>query len=200
MLQLKNVSKFHGGKCVIRRADLSVKAGEVVCLAGPSGIGKTTLIEIMAGIIPADQGDVKLNELPALAFQDDILIPWLSARDNMEYALSGMPRHERRVKADIWLDRFGLLSNQKPWAMSGGMRRRLNLARAFASGRNVLLLDEPFAFLDGAWQELVADFIARAGSAGKALVISSHQLHFLKKIESRIVEVVSSPIVLSDGT
>ncbi|OPY61812.1 MAG: Bicarbonate transport ATP-binding protein CmpD [Syntrophorhabdaceae bacterium PtaU1.Bin034] len=199
MLRLKAVRKMSGKRCIIERADLTVAVGEIFCLAGPSGIGKTTLLEIMAGLLRPDAGKVVRGGEVSLAFQDDVLLPWLSARGNMEYALSALPEAERSRRAYLWLERFGLTADQFPGAMSGGMRRRLNLARAFSAERSLLLLDEPYAFLDSGWQGKVTRFIASAAEAGVAVVLASHQLSPLSCLGCRIVEITASPVVLDDG-
>lgn len=198
MLRLNAVRKHAGGRCIIDYASLSVGAGEVLCLAGASGIGKTTLLEIMAGIQRPDGGMVEREGSVALAFQDDVLIPWLSAQGNIEYALSALPQMERSRRAVHWLKRFGLPADQFPAAMSGGMRRRLNLARSFAAERRILLLDEPYAFLDIDWQERVTFFIASAIEAGAAVVLASHQWSLIDSLMSRKIEIVKSPIVIND--
>ncbi|MDR1360226.1 MAG: ATP-binding cassette domain-containing protein, partial [Deltaproteobacteria bacterium] len=154
LLEARNLAVSRAGRPVIASVSLSLSRGEIVCLTGPSGIGKTTLLETLAGILSPDRGSVRLSRPPALMFQDDALIPWLSAEANINYIL---PEGAPSGTAAQWLERFGLEKNLPPTAMSGGMRRRLSLARAFASGRELLLFDEPFAFLDQAWRKAAAD-------------------------------------------
>lgn len=196
MLELENVGKDLGGKPVIDASSLRVGAGEIVCVTGPSGAGKSTLLEIMAGLLPPDRGRVVLNVRPALAFQDDVLLPWLGASGNMDYALSALSREERSRRTGFWLERFGLEGAAMPRAMSGGMRRRLNLARAFALERRLLLLDEPYAFLDRFWRERVTEEILRLVRNGGAVVMVSHQTEDLEDLACRMLAVAGSPIRL----
>lgn len=203
MIELSGLSKAYGKKQIVSSATLSVGPGELLCLAGPSGIGKSTLLEMMAGILPADGGSIRRPSEPALMFQDDVLIPWLNAEANIGYILPAkMPQEIKREVAAEWLRRFGLDAGQYPSSMSGGMRRRLSLARAFASGRKLLLLDEPFAFLDEAWQEAVAREIAVAVTDGSGVVLASHSAGFISfscmaDISCRVISLAESPIVIA---
>lgn len=198
MLKLEGVGKDLGGKPIVDDSWLHVGAGEVVCVTGPSGAGKSTLLEIMAGLLPPDRGRVILDVRPALAFQDDVLLPWLGASGNMNYALSALPREERSRRRGFWLERFGLGGAAMPRAMSGGMRRRLNLARAFALERRLLLLDEPYAFLDRFWQDRVTEEVLRLVLDGGAVVMISHQTEGLERLSCRMLAVTGSPVRLRE--
>ncbi len=199
-LGLMAVGKSHGGRVIVASASLKIAGGETLCLTGPSGFGKSTLLEMMAGLQAPDQGRVVRNTPVAFMFQDDVLIPWLTAGDNLRYILPpGLPPDAARERVANWLGRFGLDGNQYPPAMSGGMRRRLSLARALASGRKTLILDEPFAFLDEAWQTAVAGEIKAQAAAGAAVVLASHTTRPLGEIDSaglRVIPLDRSPIHL----
>jgi ABC-type nitrate/sulfonate/bicarbonate transport system ATPase subunit len=195
VLEAEGIARSRGGRPVIASVSLTLRPGEVICLSGPSGIGKTTLLEMLAGILPPDRGRLRLSTPPALMFQDDALIPWLSAAANIAYIL---PRNLPPAVAAGWLDRFGLEEGLLPAAMSGGMRRRLSLARAFASGRKLLLLDEPFAFLDDAWQKVVAEEITAHALAGCGVILATHSLHPLSRSALlRVIALAESPVVIS---
>lgn len=175
MLELSRVSKSFAGKTVIESATLSLAAGEILCLTGPSGVGKTTLMEIMAGVTQPDRGTVTRNADAALMFQDDVLIPWLTAEKAITYIMSSsISAQEQRERAVFWLEKFGLEPGMYPAAMSGGMRRRLSIARTFAANRRLILLDEPFAFLDGERCGLVAEEIADHAKTGCGVILTSH--------------------------
>ncbi|MDR1934217.1 MAG: ATP-binding cassette domain-containing protein [Candidatus Accumulibacter sp.] len=202
MLELAGVTKNYAGRMVVDSASLALKAGEIVCLSGPSGVGKSTLLEMAAGLVLPDQGRIRRRSPPALMFQDDALLPWLTAEANIGYILPArMPRLEAARRAAAWLERFGLEGGQYPPAMSGGMRRRLSLARTFASGRTLLILDEPFAFLDDAWQTTVAEEMAARAAAGAGVLLASHTIApfslpcFAQK-PCRIVSVMETPLVI----
>jgi ABC-type nitrate/sulfonate/bicarbonate transport system ATPase subunit len=196
LLRLESVRKRLGGRLVIDRADLTVGQGDILCIAGPSGAGKSTLLELMAGVLAPDEGYVKRNCPAALAFQDDALIPWLDAAGNLDYAIPALPPEDRARWRKRWLTCFGLSGELRPDAMSGGMKRRLNLARAFASARPLLLLDEPYAFLDAHWQRQVSEEIRRFAGGGGAVVVVTHQPEPLEDLECRFVSVEGPPVVL----
>ena len=136
----------------------TVHAGEFVCIVGPSGCGKTTLLRVLAGLDAPSSGSVQwqtdgpVGARPslALAFQDALLLPWLSLRDNVKLSLSRSAHGSTVQAADDWLRRLGLheFASFYPHQVSGGMRQRANLARALVVNPQLLLLDEPFAFLD----------------------------------------------------
>jgi ABC-type nitrate/sulfonate/bicarbonate transport system ATPase subunit len=201
MLELSEVAKSYQGRVVVASASLKLSAGQALCLTGPSGIGKSTLLEIMAGLTKPDKGLARRDSPAAFMFQDEALIPWLTAAANIGYILPP----ERSSAADArriarWLDRFGLSGDRFPAAMSGGMRRRLSLARTLAAGRRLIILDEPFAFLDQAWQSAVAEEIMSQAEQGAAVVLASHStLPFdLRPDRARlkVVAVERSPVIM----
>ncbi|MCJ2163405.1 MULTISPECIES: ATP-binding cassette domain-containing protein [unclassified Pseudodesulfovibrio] len=194
MIHLNKVCKRHGNTDLVLNCSLTVESGQAVCLCGPSGIGKTTLLEIMAGLTPPDSGTVRLDSKRiGCAFQDDILVPWLNALDNLLLVLPTDTRSPESA-ALTWLERFDLNPHIRPTKMSGGMRRRLSLARAFAVNPRILLLDEPFAFLDPAWQSTVADCTERHRAAGNTVLLVSHQMEHMEAIDCRTITISHGPI------
>src|SRR5262245_37613266 len=136
--------------------------GEILCLVGPSGCGKTTLLNIVAGFIRPSGGSVELDGQPVrgpgndrvVVFQDvhNSLFPWMTVGENVEFGLTvlGLARDERRLRAGRFLDLVGLGDQGKkfPDELSGGMKQRVQLARALVLEPMVLLMDEPFGALD----------------------------------------------------
>ncbi|MCX7543018.1 ATP-binding cassette domain-containing protein [Corynebacterium sp. P5848] len=150
-LRLSAVTVARRGTVLIDDLYLTVRPGEVLGVSGPSGCGKTTLLRVISGLTTDFTGDVTR---PAgrigVVFQEPRLLPWLTARANIELVLPDLPRRERTATADSWLDRVGLgdVAELLPAAMSGGMRQRVSVARAMATEPALLLVDEPFASLD----------------------------------------------------
>ncbi|SDV48960.1 ABC transporter ATP-binding protein [Chitinasiproducens palmae] len=139
---------------VIDRLSFDVPPGQFVCVLGASGSGKTTLLRLLGGLASPDAGrvDFAAPSSRGFVFQQDALLPWRSVLDNVAFGLAmrGVARAERRRRALALLDTVGLggLHDQLPNRLSGGMRQRVNLARALAVEPTVLLMDEPFSALD----------------------------------------------------
>lgn len=144
---------FAGAK-VLDDIDLRVSHGGVLAILGPSGVGKTTLLHILGGLVAPDAGRVDLPfERPTFVFQDSLLLPWRTARGNVAFGLAGrqFSRAERLARARSVLVKVGLGQNEAslyPHQLSGGMKRRVALARALAVEPDLLLLDEAFSALD----------------------------------------------------
>jgi ABC-type nitrate/sulfonate/bicarbonate transport system ATPase subunit len=153
--------RVDGGQLeVLDRVSISAGAGELVAIVGPSGCGKSTLLTILAGLLVPEHGQVRVDGQEVtghLGFtasmpQKDLLLPWKRLLDNTAVALElrGASRHEARAEARSWFPRFGLAGFERhyPATLSGGMRQRAALLRTVLTGRDILLLDEPFGALD----------------------------------------------------
>jgi len=138
--------------------DLSVKEGEFLCIVGPSGCGKTTLLRILAGLEKQTWGKVIIRSknpekpLTSMVFQGESVFPWMTVQENVAYSLRirGFSSSQRREIADRYLKLMGLdgFADAFPHQLSGGMKQRINVARAFVSDPEILLMDEPFGALD----------------------------------------------------
>lgn len=138
--------------------DLEVRDGEFLCIVGPSGCGKTTLIRTIAGLETQTSGTIWVKQpsngrpLTAMVFQTDSIFPWMTVEDNVAYGLKmqGVPRERRDAVVRSLLKVTGLerFGESYPHQLSGGMRQRVNVARAFAADPEILLMDEPFGLLD----------------------------------------------------
>jgi NitT/TauT family transport system ATP-binding protein len=152
-LSVKGLAKRFGALEVLARIDAEFSPGSVTAVLGPSSCGKTTLLKLLGGLEKPDSGMVQgfRDSRISFAFQEPRLLHWLSARDNILFALAGMKdRNEAGQRADRFLAAAGLgeFAGTPPGTLSGGMRRRLSLARAFAFPSDVLLLDEAFSEVD----------------------------------------------------
>lgn len=160
MIQLQNVSFYYGDKPVLQNLSLALPDGSKTALMGRSGAGKTTLLSLMAGLLAPTGGSV--TGIPdcgvAMVFQQDRLLPWYTVLQNLQIAVPHVPAKE----AAALLEALGLAgcSNKLPAELSGGMARRVALARALLSNSPLLLLDEPFSALDVDTKQTVARVIA----------------------------------------
>ena len=159
-LEVKNISKSFDGKPVLRDISIELGQGELVCLLGVSGGGKTTLFNVISGLLQPDQGEVLLdgdditNQPGHISYmlQKDLLLPYRTIEDNvaLPLLLKGMKKKEARLRVSPMFARFGLEGTQKrfPAQLSGGMRQRAALLRTYMFSQDVALLDEPFSALD----------------------------------------------------
>ena len=170
MIALINIEKSYGEKRVLEGVSLTLPKGEVTALTGKSGSGKTTLSRILLGLERPDGGRIEgaSGLKKAAVFQEDRLVEHLSALDNLR--LVGVLRED----AEKHLDALGLAADRDERALmlSGGMRRRLALARAMAVGADLIVLDEPMTGLDGENKRLAADYVKRYRGHAAVLLIS----------------------------
>ncbi len=209
LLEIDGLSHSFGARRVLDRISLDVEEGECLALLGRTGTGKTTLLSLLAGLLTADAGVVRLNGKvltgPGLdrgvVFQHESLLPWLTAKSNVALAVEAAfpedspDRQARRVAAVLALVKLDHAAELRPAALSGGMRQRVALARALAMEPQVLLMDEPFSAVDaltraGLQQELIR--IRRETS--RTIVIVTSDLDEALFLGDRVV------VLRADGT
>ncbi len=188
-LQIADLTKSFGSLLALDNLNLDVQAGEFIALVGPSGCGKTTLLRILAGLEEPDLGGIWIDGREvagpgsdrAVVFQADCLLPWRSVWHNTVIGLeiNGRLDARNREYAMSLLELVGLKGFEKyyPWQLSGGMRQRVNLARALAVQPEVLLMDEPFSALDAQTREIMQVELLRIWEQGKKTVLFiTHQI------------------------
>ncbi|HEY7464053.1 MAG TPA: ABC transporter ATP-binding protein [Candidatus Limnocylindria bacterium] len=201
-ISVRDVHKVYGprGSHVLALSDISleVQPGEFVCLVGASGCGKTTLLNLVAGLDKPDAGEMVVRGRRALLFQEAALFPWLTAAGNVELALrlAGVPRHERHDEARrlLGLVRLEGFADKRPHELSGGMRQRVALARAFAQKADILLMDEPFGSLDAMTRDLLHDELERLWADARFTVLFvTHDVREAVRLGDRVVVLTSRP-------
>ena len=180
--------------------------GQTSCLLGPSGIGKSTLLRAMAGLVPLKAGTVRdgmghsLTGRIAYMDQSDLLLPWLTARENVGLGgrLRGAP-HDA-AGADHLLARVGLAGHEdkRPAALSGGMRQRVALARTLMEDRPIVLMDEPFSAVDALTRFRLQDLACEV-LAGRTVVLVTHDPQEALRLGNRIFVMTGPPVQLDES-
>ncbi len=193
----------------LQNIDLTIADGEFVCIVGPSGCGKTTLLRIVAGLEAASTGTVTIQHdsvarpLNSMVFQEQSVFPWMTVRDNVAFGLRcrGVDRRRREEIRDRYISEVGLkgFGGAFPHELSGGMKQRVSLARAFANDPEVLLMDEPFAALDEqtkiVLQEQLIDIWSRHR---KTVLFITHSIDEAIALSDRVVIMSARPGRLKD--
>jgi NitT/TauT family transport system ATP-binding protein len=171
----------NGKVTALRNVNMRVKRGEFCCLVGPSGCGKTTLLRIVAGLETHTSGELRLahfdrsKPLHSMVFQEQSVFPWMTVERNVEYGLKmrGVGQAERTEKVQHYLDKVGLsaFGHAYPHQLSGGMKQRVSIARAFANDPEILLMDEPFAALDEQNKAILQEELLRIWEESKKTVL-----------------------------
>ncbi|MGK7907682.1 MAG: ATP-binding cassette domain-containing protein [Synechococcus sp.] len=179
---LHQIYHHYGSRLVLENISLSVSPGEIVALMGPSGCGKTTLLNLLAGLLSPNMGTVeRLATSTAYVFQEPRLFPWYTVLENIALGLKGrgMPQRSRWQLALSLAKTIGLADavSLYPHQLSGGMKQRVNLARALAISPQLLLLDEPFASVDmGTRQQLQQLVMSWVHKHQTAVIVVTHDL------------------------
>jgi NitT/TauT family transport system ATP-binding protein len=218
-IHLDQVSKVFGkpGTDAEYRAvdglNLDVRPGQMLAILGKTGCGKSTIFNMIAGLTEPTSGTVRVSGRDpfvefdafrgkmAIVFQSDRLLPWRTAIQNVELGLEMLdtPAAERWAAAQLWLTKLGLGGHEHdyPHALSGGMRQRVSIARAFATNANILLCDEPFSALDESTAgRLRTEFVRLVKENGKTAVFITHSISEALEIGDRIV-VLKRPAMIA---
>jgi NitT/TauT family transport system ATP-binding protein len=196
-----------GDREVLRDLSLDVADGEFITIVGLSGCGKTTLLNLVAGLLNPTSGTVKVNGIPtegpgparAVVFQDAALLPWRSVLRNVELGLEMQHKYSKaevKARSLAHIEMVGLknFANDYPHQLSGGMRQRVNLARALVAEPDVLLMDEPFAALDAHTRETMGYELLRIWQeTGKTVLFITHSADEAIMLSDRIVAMGRPP-------
>jgi NitT/TauT family transport system ATP-binding protein len=214
VIEISHVSKtFRRREAVVealRDFNLTIRQHEIVAVIGPSGCGKSTLLNMIAGIYPPSKGQVlykgtqvsDLNTDVGYMTQKDNLLPWRCVRDNIAFPLelAGMSRSEREARAEKIIKAVGLdgFQSRFPNELSGGMRKRVSLARMIVYGAETALLDEPFAALDAQLKLAMHDLLLQLAAENKQTVIFvTHDLMEAVTLADRVIVCTRRPAMIA---
>jgi NitT/TauT family transport system ATP-binding protein len=189
---------------VLAGIDLTVYRGEFVCLVGPSGCGKSTVLNILGGFIQQTGGEVLVSGEPVkgpdprrlFVFQENAVFPWLTVRDNIAFGLSRLPWAEQERLVARYVEMVGLMGFERayPRELSGGMRQRVELARALAPNPEVLWMDEPFGALDYLTRlKMRADLVRIWQTERKTVLFVTHDIDEAVQLADRVVVLTERP-------
>jgi ABC-type nitrate/sulfonate/bicarbonate transport system ATPase subunit len=189
---------------VLRDISLEVARGEFLCIVGPSGCGKSTLLSAMAGFLSPSSGEIRIDgqivtgpdPRRIFVFQERGVFPWLTVEGNIEFGLFALARAERQRRITHYIRMVGLTGFEKayPAELSGGMKQRLEVARALAVNPDMLLLDEPFGALDSITRLTMRRELLRIWEAeGNTVVFVTHDIEEAVQLADRVVVLSDRP-------
>jgi NitT/TauT family transport system ATP-binding protein len=193
-----------GAVRVLEGIDLEVQSGEFVCLVGPSGCGKSTILNILGGFLKATQGEVIIEGEPVhgpdprriFVFQENGVFPWLSVESNIGFGLHKKPAGERAAIVKHYVEMVGLTGFEKafPRELSGGMKQRVEIARALAANPEIIYMDEPFGALDYLTRlKMRADLIRIWQAEQKTIIFVTHDIDEAVQLADRVVVLSRRP-------
>lgn len=200
----RNIGMTFGNVRVLEDIDLSVAAGEFICILGPSGCGKSTLLNIAGGFVAPHEGSVTIDGEPVtgpdprriFVFQERGVFPWLTVEQNIAFGLFRQTESEKRERVAHYVKMVGLAGFERsyPRELSGGMKQRLEVARALAVNPDVLYLDEPFGALDSITRLQMRRELLRIWQAErKTILFVTHDIEESVQLADRVVVLSARP-------
>jgi NitT/TauT family transport system ATP-binding protein len=194
---------------VLERINLEVREGEFVCIVGPSGCGKTTLLNIIAGFSRASRGEVLVEGEPVqgpdrrriFIFQEGGVFPWLTVRENIGFGLDRLQGSDRNALIHHYVEMVGLNGFERsyPRELSGGMRQRVEIARALAANPEILYMDEPFGALDYITRfKMRADLVRIWEAERKTILFVTHDIDEAVQLAGRVLVMSRRPSTVQE--
>lgn len=202
LLHLDDVSHAYGAVPVLQGLEVRVHAGEFVAIVGPSGCGKTTILNLCSGWLTPTAGTMRRRGRSRMVFQNDGLFPWLTAGENVRLGLRHVgddAEHARRIGTWLGLVDLAAFEQHYPHQLSGGMRQRVELARALAGETDLLLMDEPFSSLDYLTRLRMRGELARLlREQPRTVVLVTHDIEEAAQLADRVLVLTGRPARVRD--
>ncbi len=195
---------------VLENINAEIMPGELVCIVGPSGCGKSTLLNIVGGFLPATKGEVLVEGGPVagpdrrriFVFQENGVFPWLTVTDNIGFGLQDQPESERQRIVAHYIAMVGLKGFEQsyPRELSGGMRQRVEIARALAANPDIIYMDEPFGALDFITRmKMRADLVRIWQSEKKTILFVTHDIEEAVQLSDRVFVMSKRPATIQEN-
>ena len=205
----KSFTGKHGEVHVLEDINITVAPGEFVCLVGPSGCGKSTLLNIVGGFLSATSGEVLVEGNPVkgpdprrvFVFQENSVFPWLTVRENIGFGLRGQTDEQRAPIIAHYIEMVGLdgFENAYPRELSGGMRQRVEIARALAANPDIIYMDEPFGALDFITRlKMRADLVRIWQAERKTILFVTHDIEEAVQLADRVLVMSTRPATVQE--
>ncbi|HXU00233.1 MAG TPA: ABC transporter ATP-binding protein [Polyangia bacterium] len=189
---------------VLEGVDLEIRRGEFVCIVGPSGCGKSTLLNAIAGFVRPGKGEVRVEGKPVtgpdprriLVFQENGVFPWATVEENIRFGISGKPKAEQNDLISHYVAMVGLMGFERcyPRELSGGMRQRVEIARALAANPDIIYMDEPFGALDYLTRlRMRADLVRLWEAERKTILFVTHDIEEAVQLADRVFVMSARP-------
>lgn len=199
-LKLENITKSYGDRRILNRFTLEFKPGSVTCLFGPSGCGKTTILNLIGGLISPDEGKIEgfIEEGISCIFQETRILPWKTVLGNVLFPLMDkMPKVQALETARKFIRLVGLEKEESlyPSQLSGGMKQRVSIARAFAFPGKLILMDEAFQNLDNTLKYNILDrFLEIWKEDGRTVIFVTHDIGEATRLGQSIIFLKNNPL------
>jgi NitT/TauT family transport system ATP-binding protein len=203
MIKINRLKKNYDSKKIFNDFNMNIEPYEITCILGPSGVGKTTLFNVISGLTDYEGGEITgiENRNISYLFQEPRLLPWLTVYENIDIVLKNIyPEKKRNEVITHYLEMVGLIEyiNNKPEELSGGMKQRLAIARTFAYPSSLLLMDEPFQGLDVKLKnDIIESFLKLWEKDKRTVLFITHDIEEALKVSDQIYIIQDNPVKIS---